>query len=123
MCCTQHSQNGAEKKRVKRSNDLPLTVYKRVKKQVKYLTHAKVTEVIRRAVKKVYPDISKKEITKHSCHSLIVWACVILDEAGKSPDFIKNRLRWMGESYRVCLREKINEVHDEALQESSEAVM
>ena len=91
------------------------------KKEVKYATHAKVTDVIRRAVKKVHPDISKEELMKYSCHSIRVWACVLLDEAGKSPDFIKKRLRWMGESYRVYLRHsnKIREQHNEALQESS----
>ena len=62
---------------------------------------------------------------KYSTHSLRVWACVELDEAGKSPDFIKKRLRWLGESYRVYLRDtnKINQQHNEALQESSQAVM
>ena len=64
----------------------------------------------------------KKELMKHSCHSIRVWACVTLDEAGMSPDFIKNRLRWMGESYRVYLRDtnKINEKHMEALKSSAE---
>ena len=96
-----------------------------MKNKIKYLTHAKVTEVIRKAVKIVYPDIPKKELIKYSCHSLRVWACLILDEAGKSPDSIKNRLRWMGESDRVYIREtnRINELHNEAIQESSLAVM
>ena len=41
------------------------------------------------------------------------------------PDFIKKRLRWLGESYRVYQRDtvKTNEQHNEALQESSQAVM
>ena len=62
---------------------------------------------------------------KYSTHSIRVWACVSLDEAGKSPDFIKKRLRWLGESYRVYLRDtnKINQQHNDALQESSQAVM
>ena len=48
-----------------------------------------------------------------------------LDEAGKPPDFIKKRLRWMGESYRVYLRDtnKINEQHKDALMASSQSTM
>ena len=100
----------------------PLAVFKDKKGEVCYVTQSKVTEVIRRAVKKVYPDMVKKELMKYSCHSIRVWACVTLDEAGMSPDFIKNRLRWMGESYRVYLRDtnKINEKHMEALKSSAE---
>ena len=113
------------KKRLKHSKNLPLAIYCNAEKEVKYVTHAKVTEVIRRAVKKVHPDISKEELMKYSCHSIRVWACVLLDEAGKSPDFIKKRLRWMGESYHVYLRDtnKIREQHNEAPQASSQNVM
>ena len=59
---------------------------------------------------------------KYCCHSIRVWVCVTLDEEGMSPDFIKNRLKWMGESYRVYLRDinKINEKHMEALKSSAE---
>ena len=59
---------------------------------------------------------------KYSSHSIRVWACVVLDEAGMPPDFIKKRLRWMGESYRVYLRDtnKINEKHVQALKTSAE---
>ena len=73
----------------------------------------------------MHPDISKEELMKYSCHSIRVWACVLLDEAGKSPHLIKKRLRWMGESYRVYLRDtnKIRKQHNEALQESSQNVM
>ena len=50
---------------------------------------------------------------------------MLLDEVDKSPDFIKKRLIWMGESYRVYLRDtnKTREQHNEALQESSQNVM
>ena len=41
------------------------------------------------------------------------------------PDFIKSRLRWMGESYRTYLRdtEKINNQHLAALADASSEVM
>ena len=62
---------------------------------------------------------------KYTCQSIRVWACMLLDEAGKSPDFIKKRLRWMGKSYRVYLRDtnKMREQHNDALQESSQNFM
>ena len=46
-----------------------------------------------------------------------VWACVLLDEAGKLPDYIKKRLRWMGDSFRMYLRDThvIQDQHREAL--------
>ena len=104
---------------------MPLTIFKNKDSEVKYMTHQKVTDVIRKAVKKVYPKMSKETLLKYSCHSIRVWACVCLDEVGKPPDFIKNRLRWMGESYRVYLREtkKINEQHKDALNASLQATM
>ena len=113
------------KYRFKHSNKLPLTVYKNKDGEIKYMTHQRVTEIIRKAVKKVYPNITKEELAKYSCHSIRVWACVCLDEAGKSPDFIKKRLRWMGESYRVYLRDtnKINHQHKDALKSSLQTTM
>ena len=54
-----------------------------------------MTEMIRKAVRKVYPDMPKEEVVKYSTHSIRVWACVSLDEARKSLDFIKKQLRWL----------------------------
>ena len=52
-------------------------------------------------------------------------ACVTLDEQGMPPDFIKKRLRWLGESYRVYLRDtnKIDEIHLKALKVSASRTM
>ena len=55
---------------------------------VQYLTHSKVTDIIRKAMKTVYADISKKDLMIYSCHSIRVWAYVCLDEEGMSPDFM-----------------------------------
>jgi len=54
-----------------------------------------------------------------------VWACVLLDEAGKLPDYIKKRLRCMGDSFQMYLRDThvIQDQHREALRASSEEVM
>jgi hypothetical protein len=48
-----------------------------------------------------------------------------LDEAGKSPDYIKKHLRWMGDSFRMYLRDThvIQDQHREALRASSKEVM
>jgi hypothetical protein len=48
---------------------------------------------------------------------LRVWACVLLDEAEKSSDYIKKRLRWLGDSFRMYLRDTaiIQHQHVDAL--------
>jgi hypothetical protein len=50
---------------------------------------------------------------------------VTLGEAVSPPNFMKKRLRLMGESYCVYFRgtNKVNEQHVEALNESSQAVI
>ena len=95
------------KVRLRHNTKLALVIFKVKDCTVKYLTHSKVTEIIRKAVKTVYPDISKKDLAIYSCHSI--------------RDFIKQRLRWLGESYRVYLRDtkKINELHTAVLKESA----
>ena len=50
---------------------------------------------------------------------------MLLDEAGKSPDFIKKRLRCLGNSYRIYLRDTcaIQDQHREALASASLELM
>ena len=48
------------KRRFGHSLDLPVAVYKNKKGQIKYLTGAVFTNMIRRAVKEVYPDILRE---------------------------------------------------------------
>jgi hypothetical protein len=56
---------------------------------------------------------------------LRVWACVLLDEAGKPPDYIKKRLRWLGDSFRMYLRDTaiIQHQHVDALLAAPQEVM
>ncbi len=70
-----------------------------------YLTGNKIAELLWKAVKSVRPDITSEYLKQYSAHSLRVWACVLLDEAGKPPDYIKKRLRWLGDSFRMYLRD------------------
>ena len=69
--------------------------------------------------------MSKEEEQQYPAHLLRVWACVLLDEAGKLPDYIKKRLRWTGDYFRMHLRNThvIQDQHCEALRALSEEVM
>ncbi len=54
-----------------------------------------------------------------------MWALVLLNEAGMIPDFMKSRLRWMGESYRLYLRNTsiLQQKHVDALSKESDEIM
>ncbi len=75
------------------------------KGKVIYLTGNKIAKLLRKAVKEVRPNTTSDELKRYSAHSLRVWACVLLDKAGKLPDYIKKRLRWLGDSFRMYLRD------------------
>ena len=92
-------------RRLDQPTNMPLCVYPNKQGHLLYLTGSKVAVLLRNAVKHIRPDTPKEDLKKYSAHSLRVWACVLLDEAGKSPDFIKKRLRWMGDSFRMYLRD------------------
>jgi hypothetical protein len=81
--------------------------------------------MLRTIVRIVHPDLSKDKIKRFSSHLGRVWALVLLDEAGMSPDFCNSRLRWMGESYQLYLHDTLilQQKHVDALdKESSEVV-
>jgi hypothetical protein len=104
---------------------LPIAVYKTKKGKIIYLTGNKIAELLQKAVKKVPPDTTLDELKRYSAHSLRVWACVLLDEAGKLPDYIKKRLRWLGDSFRMYLRDTaiIQHQHVDALLAALQEVM
>ena len=108
-------------RRLDQPTNMPLCVYPNKQGHLLYLTGSKVAVLLRNAVKHIRPDTPKEDLKKYSAHSLRVWACVLLDEAGKSPDFIKKRLRWMGDSFRMYLRDTsiIHRQHCEALASST----
>jgi hypothetical protein len=84
---------------------MPIAVYKTKKGKVIYLTGNKIAELLWKAVKKVRPDTYPDKLKWYSAHSLRVWACVLLDKAGKLTNYIKKRLRWLGASFRMYLRD------------------
>ena len=106
-------------------DNMPLAIYKTRKGESLYLTGGKIAELLRGSVKRIRPDTPVEDIKRYSAHSLRVWACVLLDESGKSPDYIKKRLRWLGDSFRMYLRDTsvIQQQHVDALQSASQEVL
>lgn len=104
-------------KRLGKPDDQPMAVFVNNQGQTKYLTGSKIAEILQSVAKTTHPDMTPDEISRISSHSGRVWAVVLLDEAGKSPDFIKSRLRYMGDSYCFYLRDTsvIQHQHIEAL--------
>jgi hypothetical protein len=105
--------------------DMPVVVYKTKKGKVLYLTGNKIAKLLRKAVKEVRPNTTPNKLKRYSTHSLRVWACVLLDKAGKLPDYIKKRLRWLGDSFRMYLRDTaiIQHQHVDALLAALQEVM
>jgi hypothetical protein len=104
---------------------MPIAVCKTKKGKVIYLTGNKIAELFRKAIKKVRPDTTPNKLKRYSAHYLRVWACVLLDEVGKLPDYIKKRLRWLGGSFRMYLRDTtiIQHQHVDALLAALQEVM
>jgi hypothetical protein len=103
---------------------MPVACYLK-KDALAYITGSRIAILFRAVARAVRPTISKEEEQGYSAQSLQVWACVLLNEAGKLPNYIKKRLRWMGDSFRMYLHDTrvIQDQHHEALQASSEEVM
>jgi hypothetical protein len=99
--------------------------YKTEKGKVIYLTGSKIVELLWKAVKKVHPDTTPDELKRYSAHSLRVWACVLPGKAGKLPDYINKRLCWLGDSFRMYLRDTaiIQHKHVAALLAALQEVM
>jgi hypothetical protein len=106
-------------------DDMPVAVYKTKKGKVINLNGNKIAELLRKAIKEVRPDTTPEKLKPYSAHSLRVWACVLLIKAGKLPDYIKKRLRWLGDSFRMYLRDTaiIQHQHADALLAALQEVM
>jgi hypothetical protein len=104
---------------------MPFAVYKTKKGEVIYLTGNKIAELLQKALKKVRPDTTPDELKQYSAHSLRVCACVLLNKAGKPPNYIKKRLCWLGDSFRMYLRDTaiIQHQHVDALLAASQEVI
>jgi hypothetical protein len=90
-----------------------------------FITGSRIAILLCKAVKKVRPSTSADNLKKYSAHSLRVWACVLLDEAGMSPSFIQKHLRWLGDVFKMylCDTKAIQDKHLAALQSASSDIM
>ena len=111
-------------RRLGQPDSLPVACYRSKKGDRVYITASRIAFLFRAAAKAVHPNLTKAELSKYSAHSLRVWACVLLDEAGMPPEFIKARLRWMGNSFRMYLRDTsvIQDKHRDILQSACDEV-
>ena len=90
-----------------------------------YLTGKCIANLFCKAIKEIHPKTSKAELVKrYSAHSLQVWVCVLLDEAGMSPEFIMARLHWMENSFRMYLHDTgiIQDKHRDILRAASQEI-
>ena len=99
-------------------SNFSIGVYKSRKGKTLYLMGNKIAKLLCTAVCTIQPDMSTEELKCYSAHSLRVWACVLLDEAGKSPEYIKIQLRWLGDLFCMYQRDAlvIQHQHVDALQ-------
>ncbi len=105
-------------KRLNQPDDMPVVVFKTKKGKVIYFTGSKITELLQMAVKEVQTNTTPDKFKRYSDHSLRVWACVLLEQ-------IKKKLRWLGDSFRMYLRDTaiIQHQHVDALLAASQEVM
>jgi hypothetical protein len=111
--------------RLTHPDDMPVACYRTKKAPLLFITGSRIATLLCEAVKKVRPSTYADNLKKYSAHSLHVWACVLLDEAGMSPSFIEKRLRWLGDSFKMYLRDTkaIQDKHLAALQLASTDIM
>jgi hypothetical protein len=111
-------------RRLGQLDSMPVACYS-YKKELVYLMGKRIATLFREAVKAIHPKTSKADLLRYSAHLLRVWACVLLDEAGMSPEFIMSRLRWMGNSCRMYLRDTgiIQDKHRDILRAASQEVI
>jgi hypothetical protein len=112
-------------RRLNQPDDMPIAVYRMKKGKVIYLTGNNIAKLLRKAVKKVRPNTTPDKLKWYSAHSLRVWACVLLDEVGKLLNYIKKRLHWLSDSFRMYLRDTaiIQHQHVDALLPAMQEVM
>jgi hypothetical protein len=111
--------------RLGQPDDMPVACYKTKKASLLYITGSRTATLLREAVKKVRPSTLADNLKKYTTHSLCVWACVLLDEAGMSPSFIQKCLCWLGDSFKMYLHDTkaIQDKQLAALQSASSDIM
>jgi hypothetical protein len=112
-------------KRLNQSNSQPMAVFVNKHGITRYLTGKKISDILQSIARAVHLDHSEDAIKHYSSHSGQVWALVLLDKAGMTPDFMKSHLCWMRESYSLYLRDTsiLQRKHVNALSKESNKVM
>ncbi len=82
-------------------------VFISITKALSNISPEKISELFQSIAKHCPPNLTKDEISWFSSHSWRVWAVVLLDGAGMNSDIIKSQLCWMGDSYRLYLRDNV----------------
>jgi hypothetical protein len=102
-----------------------MTVFVNKNGITRYLTGKKISNVLQSIARAVHSDLSEDAFRHFSSHSGQVWALVLLDEVGMTPDLMKSCSRWMGESYRLYLHDTsiLQQKHVDALKKESDKVM
>jgi hypothetical protein len=91
--------------RLSQPDNMPVACYRTKKALLLFITGSRIATLLCEAVKKVQPSTFADDLKKYSAHSLRVWACVLLDEAGMFPSFIQKRLQWSGDSFKMYLHD------------------
>jgi hypothetical protein len=104
---------------------MPVACYRTKKTPVLHITGTKVAALLPEAVNKIQPSTPDDDLKKYSALSLCVWACLLLDKAGKSPAFIQKWLRCLGNSFKMylCDMKAIQDKHLSACHLASAGIM
>jgi hypothetical protein len=112
-------------KELDQTDSQPMAIFQNQLGKTKYLTSNKIAELLQSLARSSHPDMMLDKISRFLSHSGRVWAVVLLDEAGKLPDFIKSQLCWLGDSYRTYLHDTsvIQRQHIDVLKTNSDEIM
>ena len=73
------------------------------KGKVKYLTGTKISALFKNITKFIYPNILQRELSQFSAYMIRVTAAVLLQIDEEPAHFIKMRLRWESDTYRLYI--------------------
>ena len=99
---------------------LPIAVFQNDHGCSQYIDDFHVTHMLQSLARAVFNISKTDDLSRFTCHSIRVGACVLLHETGQSPDFIKARLRWRSDAYQMYLRNtpKLAFLHNQAVNAS-----
>ena len=108
-----------------RNDGQPLGIFINHNGIKKYLTGSKIAKFLQSVSQKLYPNMTREEISCFSLHSGCVWAIFLLDKAEMPPEFIKCWLCFQCNAYRLYLHDTsvIQSKHINALEKGSEDII